>query len=123
MEELGKALINALKDAPHLALSALVIFYGFKVAVVGSIYGVIRFCVDRVCKVLETRKTEYKEIRPIINGMCITSDGTSDELIAQLQRLRGLRTGISSNYIHKCGVQWLQEAIDEKLEKERGGEK
>ena len=54
----------------------------------------------------------------MIDGMCITSDGTANELVAQLTRLKGRAVGIKSSYIHNESVQWLAEAIDEKIAKE-----
>ena len=46
MEEL-KAIFTIIKDLPNLAIWVFVIIYAYKVAVLGSIYGVIRYVVNK----------------------------------------------------------------------------
>ncbi|HYF16323.1 MAG TPA: hypothetical protein VEA40_00540 [Ramlibacter sp.] len=115
-----KELIGMLNAMPALALWVLVGFWAYKVIVVGSIYGVIRFVVGKLAEVLMARKArevEYKEIRPMLDGICIT--GETDRLMAQLHRLRGVGVGIDSKYIHGASVDWLRQAIDDRMEKDR----
>lgn len=50
------SIIELVKALPDLAIWILVIFYGFKVVVVGSIYGVIRFVVDRLATAYEAHR-------------------------------------------------------------------
>lgn len=89
-------------------------FFFYKLFIVGSIYGVIRLGIDRLHSWLTTRKVEYKEIRPILDGICIKT--STDALIAQIYRLKGRGiTGVNSDYIHSQSVDWLREAIDEKV--------
>lgn len=119
MDEI-ETLVKLIAGLPQLAVWALVGFYAYKVAVIGSLYGVIRFAIDKTHSWLTTPKHELKtvELRPMIDSMCIT--GTADSLIAQLNRLRGRRTGtVKSTYIHDCSITWLREAIDAKIESER----
>lgn len=115
MEEL-KLLIAMVKDLPSMAIWLLAIFFAYKVMIVGSIYGVIRFGIDRLHSWLTTPKQrlEQVDITGVINGMTITQDGSHDALVSQLNRLRGKATGIRSNYIHSTSVNWLREAIDAK---------
>jgi hypothetical protein len=122
MEEL-KILVGMVAGLPSMALWVAVLFFGYKVAVVGSIYGVIRFSVDKLHSVLVTRKTrevEYKEIRAMIDGICVT--GAVDPLIAQLHRLKPMSytdRRKDAPYIHANAVDWLRGAIDEKMEREK----
>lgn len=116
MEEL-KLLITLVKDLPAMAIWLLVIFYGYKVIIVGSIYGVIRFAISRLHSWATTPKHKLQrvDITGDIQGMAITSGGAHEALIGQLHRLRGRGTGIDSKYIHAQGVDWLREAIDAKI--------
>lgn len=120
MEEL-KLLIGMVADLPALAIWVLVAFYAYKVMIIGSIYGVIRFAIDRVHSWLTTPKTKLVEVelRGTIDGMAITSRGSHLALIAQIERLRGKASG-GSAYIHESDVRWLRDAIDEKLAREAG---
>lgn len=119
MDEL-KLLMEMLSHLPNAALWVLSGYLLYKVVVVGSIYGVVRFGIRRLFDWLQAKKTapvEYKEIRPMLDGMCIRTE--TDRLIAQLHRLRGRRVSIQTEYIHSASVDWLREAIDEKIERDR----
>jgi hypothetical protein len=118
-----KEVIGMLDKLPALALWVIAGFWAYKVIVVGSIYGVVRFAIDKIHNVLVTRKArevEYKEIRPMLDGMCIRAE--TDRLIAQLHRLRGKGLGFDSEYIHDRSVNWLREAIDAKMEQDTAAE-
>jgi hypothetical protein len=115
MDEL-KLLIEMVASLPAMAMWVLVGFFAYKVVVIGSIYGVIRFVGGRLFDWLQQKKIEYKEIRPTLDGMCIP--GNTDALIAQLHRIRGRGTNIKSGYIHQQSVDWLRSAIDMKIESE-----
>jgi hypothetical protein len=118
MDEL-KLLIEMVAHLPSMALWVLVGFFAYKVVVVGSIYGVIRFVAGRLFDWLQqekAREVEYKEIRPMLDGMCIRAE--TERLIAQLNRIRGRGVGVKSDYIHAQSVEWLRDAIDKKIESE-----
>lgn len=123
MEEL-KLLIGMVTDLPQMALWVLVGYLAYKLAVVGSIYGTIRFAIDK----LHSYKIKQKELpafnrevalEDTLNGLVISSDQTMRLLIAQLRRLAGKGTNINTPYIHTQSVAWLREAIDAKLEAEK----
>lgn len=117
MQEL-KLLVEMVANLPSMALWVIAFFFVYKVAIIGSVYGVIRFVAGRMFDWLQAKKTapfETKEIRPLIDGMCISSDGVSNALIAQIYRLRGRGLGFTSDYIHRQSVEWLREAIDAKI--------
>ena len=123
MEEL-KLLVSMVAELPSMALWVIAFFFGYKVVIVGSIYGVIRFVAEKIHNVLITRKTLpaiEQEIRlnDRLHGICITSDDTLNLLLLQIQRLRGKNTRLTNNsYIHTCSVDWLREAITEKEARE-----
>lgn len=108
MEEL-KALIGMVNQLPQLALWVLIGFWAYKVICVGSIYGIIRFIVDRFVK-WRTAPVQYQ-----IKSKTIDAD-VLHLLELQISRLGG--EGYY-NYIHKNDVKWLQTAIDERFAKEQ----
>jgi hypothetical protein len=115
MDEL-KLLIDLVSHLPAMALWVLVGFFAYKIVVIGSIYGVIRFVAGQLFDWLKQRKVEYKEIRPMLEGMCIRTE--TDRFIAQLNRVRGRGTKAKTEYIHDCSVDWLRAAIDDKIAKD-----
>lgn len=116
MEEL-KLLIEMVASLPTMAMWVLVGFFAYKVIVIGSIYGLVRFAIDKLHSWLTKPKIEYKEVRPMLDGMCIRT--STDVLIAQLRRLAGRGTGINTEYINEQSVEWLREAIDAKIEADK----
>lgn len=120
MEEI-KTLVNAVAGLPNAALWVVAAFLIFKLAGYASIYGVLRIAIIKghdwaVTK--KAREIEYKEIRPMLDGITITG-GTTEALIAQLHRVVGKNVGIDTRYIHKQSIEWLRQAIDDKIDKDR----
>ena len=109
MEEL-KLLINMVEKLPALAVWVIVIFFTYKVIVVGSVYGIIRFVVKAISHMITNRHRDVN-LNGVLDGMCITTDGTHLKLAGQLKRLVGIRSG-GNIYIHNADVEWLKEAID-----------
>lgn len=62
MEQLAESAIAVIKDSPSLAIWVLAIIYGFKVVVVGSIYGTIKHVVNKLHDVLVNPKRKQVEI-------------------------------------------------------------
>lgn len=126
MEEILTPVINALSETPSLAIWALVVVYAYKAIVVGSIYGVIRFCVTQLRVVMTTPKHTLEKIEIEAKLRSLTIPDCYEDLIAQVDRLAGVHvTGgrttdkaYLNKYIHKADVRWLREAIDAKLEKD-----
>ncbi len=115
MEEL-KLLIDMVANLPSMALWVLAGFWAYKVVVIGSVYGVIRLGINKLHSWLTTPKHILQKINieAQINAVSITTDGTHLALMAQIERMRGLTTGLGS-YIHSSDVDWLRLAIDEKV--------
>lgn len=120
MEEL-KTVLAMLSSLPNTGLIILAGYLFYKVTIVGSIYGVIRFVVKHLfdwLMVVKTRpvRVEEVELRGMIDKLCI-SKNCSDALIAQIMRIRGKSAFYAAGsggpeYIHVTGVDWLREAID-----------
>ena len=127
MEEL-KLLVQMVASLPTLAVWVIVAFYIYKVSIIGSIYGVIRYGVGKLHDWAITRKTLpsiEQEIRlnDRLHGIVITSDETMNLLMLQLQRIKGKNTGGLNSFIHTCSVDWLREAINDKEQKDNLTEK
>ena len=101
MDEL-KLLIDMVANLPTLAVWVLVGYLVYKVAVVGSIYGVIRLLIIKTHDAMsKPRRIDYTIGHVAIN------ETTAAELRAQILRLSS--TGI---YIHASDVDRLRKAID-----------
>lgn len=111
MDEL-KLLVNMVGNLPNMALWVIAAFWGYKVIVIGSIYGLIRFVVEKTHSWLTLRKTQVIDVRLMLEGECIT--GSKEALIAQIQRVKRA----TGHYVHGSDVAWLTEAINDKLAKE-----
>lgn len=121
MDEL-KLVLDIIKSLPEMAIWALIILYAYKISIVGSIYGVIRYVAGRLYDWGIHKKTDVPKVQEIhfadiFHGITISSDETLANLVRQIRRMQGVKT--SSQYIHKQDVDWLREAIDEKLDKEK----
>jgi len=112
MDEL-KLLIEMVANLPSMALWVLVGFWAYKVICIGSIYGVIRLAITKAHDWLSNPRS--KEIRPLLEGLVIS--GEMEELIRQLKRIRNKGFNSNSSYIHGSDVEWLSQAIDEKIAK------
>lgn len=113
MEEL-KMLVDMVAKLPAMALWVLVGFWAYKVIVVGSVYGVIRLAINKLHSALTKQDVQ---VRLMLDGECIS--GTKEGLMAQLGRIKTRKEGAwCSSYIHQSDVDWLREAISEKLERD-----
>ncbi|MNE12135.1 hypothetical protein D3C81_365230 [compost metagenome] len=115
MDEILKAVTGALIESPTLALWVLVIIYGFKVVVVGSVYGTIRFVIDRMHSAYLAPKHERKiiDIEYKLKEMSITNP---DAVIAQLERV--LRRLPGKRHLGYEDINWLSDAISDKEAKD-----
>lgn len=113
MEEL-QAIVEMIAKLPQTALWVLIGFWTYKVVVVGSIYGLIRFAIDKLHSWLTTPKHELIQVRPMLDKITITGD--LNNLIDQLRRL--VRKEDRFSFIHDSDIQWLKAAIDEKMAKD-----
>lgn len=116
-----KDLLEIIKGAPQMALWVLVIIYVYKVTIVGSVYGVIRYVVNKWHSYATTPKTELLNRTMLVKSICI-SEECFEECVKQIERLKGISNGSNRDgwgYIHSSDVVWLKQAIDEKLEREK----
>lgn len=109
MEEL-KILVDMVASLPSMALWVLVGFWAYKIVVIGSIYGTIKFCVGAICKAFEKPPEPILEMK--MDGYFI-NDCVFQAFKQQTVRLITL----GSNYIHHSDVQELKKVIDDYLAK------
>ena len=106
MDEL-KLLIDMVANLPTLAVWVLVGYLCYKVAVVGSIYGVIRLLIIKAHDAMS--KPRQVQVDFMVGTTSIDSV-TAAGLRAQIMRLSS-----TSNYIHSSDVEKLRKAIDAML--------
>jgi hypothetical protein len=115
MEEL-KILVGMVADLPQMALWVVALFFAYKVTIVGSIFGVLRLLILKVHSWATTpRENVVTEVRDSDVDRLTIRDAYP-ELINQIERIRGI--GVrdrSSRYVHVRDVEWLRDAISEKL--------
>jgi len=114
MDEL-KLLIEMVSNLPSLAVWVLIGYLVYKVVVIGSIYGLARFGIEKLHSWLTTPKERLVDVRLMLDGMCII--GAKEELLLQLERVR--LVGYSGGYIHDSHVAWLEAAINDKIAKDQ----
>lgn len=115
MEEL-KLLVEMVSNLPSMALWVIAFFFAYKVIVVGSIYGVIKFVAQKIYEsIVEKRKPlPAQEIKYKFAGKFIDED-VRHAFDAQVIRLH---QGRYSN-IHMDDVKSLSMLIDQKIELEK----
>ncbi len=104
MDEL-KLLIEMVANLPSLAVWVLAGYLLYKIAVIGSVYGLIRFAIDR----FHNYKTAPKEFK---FGSRFIGTATAEQLQLQITRLAG-----ASNAIHETDIKRLKELLDKELGK------
>ena len=107
MDEL-KLLIDMVANLPTLAVWVLVGYLCYKVAVVGSIYGVIRLLIIKAHDAMS--KPRQVQVDFMVGTTSIDSV-TAAGLRAQIMRLSS-----TGNYIHSSDVEKLRKALDAMLE-------
>jgi uncharacterized membrane protein YhiD involved in acid resistance len=109
MDEL-KLLIEMVAGLPSLAIWVLCGYLVYKIAVVGSIYGLLRFAIEKWHSVLINRRSG--DVKAAIDGIVIAD--SMNALLAQIRRISSKNKHGKSSYIHDSAVDWLREAIDAK---------
>jgi len=131
--ELLNDLMGILEKAPELAIWIFLILFGFQTIVVGSIYAVSRFVVDRIALTIERRATDMRlaaeaseraqntprieHVRIFddkdLNGVLISA--SKSDVVAFLRSIRG--EGMS--YTHPSDLRFAEQAVAEKKEREK----
>lgn len=106
IEEL-KVIVEMIADLPSFALWVIAAFWAYKVIVIGSVYGVIRLAINKFHDFL----VKPKDVD--LDTMC-GSINIKKSLILQLSRIPCQYTQLDPN-----AVNWLKEAIDEKLQRNK----
>lgn len=104
MEEL-KVIIDMIASLPQVALWVLIGFWAYKVIVVGSIYGTLRFVAEKIYMAYTKPKVMS------LDGISMSKE-VATYLVGQVSRIA------STNYIHHADVVWLADAITEKAQRE-----
>lgn len=114
MDEL-KLLIEMVSNLPSLAVWVLVGYLVYKVVVIGSIYGLARFGIEKLHGWATRDKT--KEISLVLDGVAWGSG--KEAFVAQLRRIVGAPEAPHGYYMMTTHAEWLREAIDDKIAKDQ----
>ena len=123
MEEL-QTLIELVGKLPNLAVWFLVGYLAYKVAIVGSVYGVIRFAIS-AAREMYLAKINPAKTQLFLEGTLFDSSATKEEFLRQLSRLMYIgknKDEYKSSSIHaNWGLKHFREAIDlmEKMQTEK----
>lgn len=130
--ELLNDMMDILKEAPQLAIWVVAIIYGFKVVVVGSIYGVIRYAVGTfACAMNKRTELEHakldQELAKLKEPKSVSLSTSSNEFGRVIIRdcapdlldfLKAMRKG-TSDFVHSSDVQYAYEALKEKRARDK----
>lgn len=109
IEEL-KQILEIVKDLPHLVMWVLAGLLVYKIAIIGSMFGIVKLFIERMHSLLTKEKTyKYKVSDHII------SDVTEAD-IDDVFRAMKMSTGV---YIHKSDIERLKTIINEYKESAR----
>jgi hypothetical protein len=107
--------------AMWVGVVTIILLFAYKIALVGSVYGVIKFGIQKVHDVMVKPRHELVErrvdVKAELNGITIGDE--VDYLIAQITRIKGRHIGGGAGiYIHHSDIDWLRKAIDERADKD-----
>lgn len=108
-----KLIIEAIAGLPTIMVWVLLGYLVYKMAVIGSIYRLIKFTVQKAYDAYVARKRE--ELTVLLDGLEFDAHSTKSELLKQLRRLQfiGKPGESSSRRIYaNYGVKLLRETID-----------
>ena len=128
MTEIKDLLIKILEESPQIAIWVLVIIYAYKVVIAGTIYGVIRFTIRKICDSIlnykekndavlkreaDVKMAEHSKPKEWTYGenMLVNTE-TKTALEALLETLRADKKH-PTGYIHKSDIQKLADAYKE----------
>lgn len=113
-EEL-KLILDSLGDLSGVALWVVGGFLAYKIivygATTGSLFVLTKLLIERLFDYLKGDPDQPKVVglkKGIVERLCITHDGTHEDLIVELRRLA------STAYIHSGDVAWLRKQIDKR---------
>ena len=110
MEELFNAIVSVVSTSPNLAIWVLVIIYGYKVFIVGSIYGLIRYIVKTFKEVkLAPVQTEFS-----LDGLYVIDEHALKNALKELGRSSGGETFNNKPFIGSADIAWLMTQIEKR---------
>lgn len=114
MDEL-KLIIEAIAGLPTVMVWVLLGYLVYKLAVIGSIYGLIRFIAQKGFEAYAKRNQPEADVVLMLDGISFDEHSTKSSLMRELRRLQfiGKPGEYNSSVIHEnYGVKLLRETID-----------
>lgn len=113
MEEI-ELLVKLIASLPTMAIWVIAMFYAYKVIIIGSVFGVIRFGISKLHDYLTKPKVVTNDYKV---GEFALNNTVGAALMHQITRLHNHK-GSSSHYIHMPTIFALEKVIDEVLKSE-----
>ena len=109
MNDIKELIIKILEESPQIAIWVLVIIYGYKVAIVGSIFAIIRHVTNTVYKTIIDYKEKPKQVT--FKGILINyaAESRLTELLCMMKN--------KSDYVHASDIDKVIKLINEDREK------
>ena len=112
MEEL-KILVESIAGLPDLAIWVVAMYFFFKIVVVGSIYGVIRYVTLKITETIKSKKInvvenvtiEEKNTYTLESKMITTGDNTATLMKDFLNEIK------STSYVHQGDMEYVFKAL------------
>lgn len=115
MEELLNAVTHALAESPDIAVWVLAIIYLYKTVIVGSVYSVIRFTVDKAHHAWVSPRTTRVDHTATLGELYCGS--AADRLEALLRELIANRNadspGWNFTHVHGTDIDYLRKLVEE----------
>ena len=120
MLELIKEAAAILKDLPELAIWILVGILFYKVFIIGGTIGLIKFAITKLHNYMVNPKVVTKEVS--IDGHFICTDSSFAAFLSVISIVANRsnnRNTYNSGKLWSSDVQWLREAVEEKIKKDK----
>lgn len=118
-----KILIEAIAGLPTLAIWVIAMYFFFKIAIIGSIFGVVRLITLKVWDYFKTKKESKEVVREIVRDSYNVYDvnlgkncikGVEEELFVLFKDMQSeIRNKDSYKYIHHSNVKELSDFFEE----------
>lgn len=117
MEEL-KLIMEMVRGLPQMAIWVLAGILLYKVAIIGSIFGVAKLLIERIHSWAMEPKDKLIRKSATVEVDAITITGEKANFLRQLERISGVSCRITTRYIHDSDIEWLTAAITEKMQRD-----
>ena len=115
MEQL-KLLVEMVSDLPEMAIWVLLGFWVYKIIIVGSLYGCIKYAIKQTHSVLTRQK--YKDGMYALKNHVLY--GVEPEDIVTILARVARHNDTTSGSFFASDLRWLRQAVEERISRDEG---